>query len=470
MNQSNFTKKETIFDIVSLFEEMSQTEAVQFPTEESYYKLIDYFEVECQFNRALEVAEYALTQHPYSAGFHLRKAQLLLDSQHEELAMAALDEAEIHSPGNREISLLRSEILSSLELYDDALAILEDLKQEAVDSREMSNIYLYESLVYENMKSHERRFYTLKAALLENPDNQVALKKMWFCTEISKKFDESVALHEKILEDHPFSALAWRNLGAAHAYFCDYEKAIVAYEYAFLIDENFEFAYMDCAEMCFEMQKYRKALQCYQDVLERFEPDYYIFQRIGQCYQNLGNCVIAKTFFEKAIQLDNFNDEAFFHLAKCYSQEENWKKAIYFYVKAVRINDKQEEYFSGLASAYYQLGEYDKAGPFFKEAAEIAPELSQYWIQYASFLMEMDQKEKALQILDEAEEYAVGTELLYCRVACLFALGERKEALFLLGDALDEDFSMHDSLFQLLPKLEEDTDIQAIIATYQPYC
>jgi len=394
----------------------------------------------------------------------------LLDSQQEELAMAALDEAEIHSPGNREISLLRSEILASLELFDDALAILEGLKLETDEGKELSNIYLYESLVYESMKSHERRYYALKAALMENPNNQAALKKMWFCTEISKKFKESIALHEKILEDNPFSALAWRNLGAAQAYFCDYEAAVVSYEYAFLIDENFEFAYMDCAEMCFEMSNYRNALQCYQDVLERFEPDYYIFQRIGQCYQNLGNFVIAKTFFEKAIQLEHFNDEAFFYLAQCYAKEESWKKAICFYVKAIRINDKQEEYFSGLAAAYYQLGEYDKAGPFFKEAAEIAPELSQYWIQYASFLMEIDMKEQALEILDEAEEYAVGTELLYCRVACLFSLGHRKEALYLLGDALDEDFSMHESLFSLLPVLEEDTDIQAIIATYQPYC
>jgi tetratricopeptide (TPR) repeat protein len=102
-------------------------------------------------------------------------------------------------------------------------------------------------------------------------------------------------------------------------------------------------------------------------------------------------------------------------------------------------------------------------------AAEIAPETTEYWIRYARFLIEIGHQEAALGVLDEAEEYAVGTELLYCRIIALLEIGRRQEALILLGSALDEDYNKHRALFELKPELVEDREIQAVIATFLPY-
>lgn len=467
MSQKDFNNKQAIFDLVSRFEEMCQKGQVSFPDEQSYYKLIDYFQEEYLIDRALDVVDYAIAQHSFSSEFYIRKAQLLIDYQREELAMAALDRAELLAPGEIQITLMRAEALSSLELFDDALQFLEELKH-SVDVEELSRVFLTESLVYENMEEYERMFYALQAALKENPKNKEALERMWICVELSKKFRESITLHEYILEEDPYSYLAWYNLGAAKAYYGHYEDAIEAYEYAFLINENFELAYKDCAEICFEIQNYRKALGCYREVLEHFEPDYYLFQRIGQCYQQLESYAIAKTFFEKAAQLDPFNDEVFFHLGECYYHDENWAKAIRYFKHAIRIEDKREEYFSALADAYFHSGNYDKAGPLYREATEIAPEQCKYWVKYARFLVEMNMVEQAIDVIDEGEEYTGDTSLMYYRIGCLFLLGKRKDAFTLLGSALDEDFYRHNSLFDILPVLQEDTEVQAIIATYQP--
>ena len=95
-----------------------------------------------------------------------------------------------------------------------------------------------------------------------------------------------------------------------------------------MINKEFEFAYRDCAEMCFETRKYHKALQCYQEVLDLFDPDQDIFLRVGQCYQHLGNYAIAKNFYENAVRLDPMNDEVYFHLGECFAHEGSWKKAI----------------------------------------------------------------------------------------------------------------------------------------------
>lgn len=467
MSHRNFNDRQAIFELVSKYEDMSQAGAV-YLQEQEYNQLIDYYEGEYLLERSIEIVNQAIAQYGFSADFYIRKAGLLLTNSQEEIAMAALDQAEALSPDDIVISLLRSEAFTSLELFDDALELLGRLK-EGANSTDLSNIYVHESLVFEAMEEHERMFFSLKAALFENPQSKDALERMWICVELSKRYRESIELHERILEEDPYSYLAWYNLGAAYAYFGNYVGAIEAYEYAFIINEKFEFAYRDCAEICFELRNYQKALACYQESLVHFDPDDDIFLRIGQCYQNLGNCVIAKTFFEKAGQLDPYNDEVWFHMGECYAQEERWKKAVTFYKKAIHFNDRREEYLSGLADAYYQLGEYKKAEPLFKAATETAPEQNTYWLKYGFFLMELEQYEAASYVFDEAEINAVDTAFLYCKSVCLFRMGRRKEALYLLGDALDENFDMHDSLFDLMPGLVNDTEVQAIIATYQPY-
>ena len=467
MSHRNFNDRQAIFELVSKYEDMSNEGSI-FLSENDYTSLINYYEEEFLLERAIDIVECAIAQYGFSADFYIRKAELLIASDKEEMAMAALDQAELYAPNDIVVFLLRSEALTSLELFDEALLLLEQLK-EGANSKDLCNIYVYESLVYEAMEEHERMFYALKAALQENPKSKDALERMWICVELSRRYRESIELHEKILEEDPYSHLAWYNLGAAYAYFGNYAGAIEAYEYAYIIHDKFEFAYRDCAEICYELKNYQKALECYQETLVHFEPDQDIFLRIGQCYQKLGNNVIAKTFYEKAGQLDPYNDEVWFHIGECYAQEGKWQKAISFFKKANRIDDRREEYLSALADAYYQIGEYKKAEPFFIAATEAAPEENEYWLKYGFFLMDMERYEDAANLFDEAEIHAVDTAFLYCKSVCLFRMARRQEALYLLGDALDENFDMHDSLFDLMPGLMDDTEVQAIIATYQPY-
>ena len=81
----------------------------------------------------------------------------------------------------------------------------------------------------------------------------------------------------------------------------------------------------------------------------------------------------------------------------------------------------------------------------------------------------MNMIEQAIDVIDEGEEYTGDTNLTYYRIGCLFALGKRKEAFSHLENALYEDFYQHNSLFHIVPNLEEYSDVQAIIATYQPF-
>ena len=467
MGQRHSKNRHAIFNLISKYESMLENGQVFFSEEQLYHDLMDYYERECLLERALEVADHAMIQYGYSVDFFLRKAELLLQNQEAEQAMATLDLADVLTPGSLPSSLLRAESFAALGMYEDGISLLDSLKTFAT-AEELSHILVCEALIYENLKEYERMFYLLKAALEENPSNNEALSQMWFCVENARKHEESVDLHEKILEEDPFNALAWYNLGAAHHYLCNYEEAIEAYEYAFLTKEDFVFAYRDCAEVCLYLENYQKALQCYQDVLERFEPDADLFLHIGLCYQKLGNYIVAKTFYQKTLDFDCYCDEAHFRIGECYAIQMEWHKAISSYLKAIRIEDRNEDYFARLAEAYSKVGNYKKAEIYFRQAADTGPEEPHHWIQLVSFLMSRRKIDAALEVLDEADENTYGPELLYYRSACLFELGLKKEALLILEEALYEDFEAHEALFNLVPALEKDVEVRAVISVFQP--
>ncbi len=467
MRRRNTKNRHTLFQLTLKYEEMLDTGNVFFKKESSYRELIDYYEHECLLEKALEVADFAIHQFAFSIEFFLKKAELLLQLKEMERALAILDQVDILSPGCLESSLLRAEGLAALGLHEETFSLLDDLKLQALPG-ELSDILVSEALIYEQMKEYERMFYILKAALEANPSNAEALSRMWFCVEYAQKYEESILLHEQILEEDPFNALAWYNLGAAHHYLCNHEEAIEAYEYAFLTKIEFEFAYRDCAEVCLYVENYQKALQCYQEVLQRFEPDADLFLHIGICYQRLGNYLVARTFFERAVEFDSYCDEAYFHIGECYAKQKEWYKAISTFLRAIRLNDVNEEYFFGLAEAYCQTGNFKKAELYYRQAADTAPEDSRYWIRLVQFLMERQRSDEAFEVLDEAEENTFDPALLYFRSACLFEMGQKQEALLVLEEALYEDFDARKALFHLLPVLEKDIEVQAVISIYQP--
>ncbi|MEY3051517.1 MAG: hypothetical protein RLY31_1302 [Bacteroidota bacterium] len=467
MGLKNNKHEQNIFELVTRYDDMLEEGRVYFADLDAYNHLVAFYEREFLLDKAVEACDHALRQQVDSLDFQLRKAMLLLEKKEADKALAVLDQLQSLVPFHLEASLLRAECYAAIGLHEEGLALLDELK-EVASPQLLSDIYVCEALIRDDMKDHEQAFFLLKAALEENPGNTEALSRMWFCVENARKHKESVVLHERIIDKDPYNPLAWYNLGAAHHYLCQYEKAIEAYEYAFLIKEDFEFAYRDCAEVCLYVRDFGKALQCYQEVLEHFDPDADLLMHIGICHRELGNYIMAKSFFQQAIDMDSFSAEAHFQLGECQAAQGDYHKAIRSYQKAVRMDDRNEAYYGQLAVAYDRVGNHRKAESCYRLAADTGPENPVYWMQLVRFLMASGRKEDALEVLEEAEDYAYSPELLYCRSACLYELGLRKDALLALEEALYENYEAHNELFRFNPVLENDTEIRAVIAVFQP--
>lgn len=458
---------QAIADLVAAYEATAQSGVNQFLDPQAYHELISYYEEDEQLDRALEVTELAIAHYQFSAEFYTRKAHILLEAQQELKALEALSIATIYAPNSLEIKILEAEALTYLNRTEEAMELLEtskfDLNRNAL---EMSEILLAESLIYQHKEEYELMYYILESALKENPKNKEALDRVWLAVELSKQYENSVKLHEWVIDQDPYSALAWYNLGHTNAYLGNYEAAIEAYEYAFIIDNKFEYAYRDFSDLCFEMKKYQRALDGYLEMIDHFEAESESLLRIGQCYKELDNIDEAWAFFLKALQLDTLNDEVYFHLGTCYAAQGCYKEALKAFQKAINIEDLQEDYYIALGETYFNLNDFAAAKASFSQAITLAPEQTHCWIKYCHYLLKMEQGEKALALMMEAMEQSYDTSLVYGQIACLFYLGRNQEAMYRLGDALIDDFMSHDTLFTVYPPLVEEEAIHDQINVY----
>ena len=122
--------------------------------------------------------------------------------------------------------------------------------------------------VYDDYEEFDKVFDCLKLILEQDPNNEEALYKICFWTDFTGRNEESIKLHQKIIDDFPYNELAWFNLAAAYQGLKLYEKAIDAYQYAIAIDEKFDYAYRNMGDAYIRLRKYKEAIEVLEKVLE----------------------------------------------------------------------------------------------------------------------------------------------------------------------------------------------------------
>lgn len=459
-------RNHSLMNLVIDFETMIEKDAMTYMDEKSFFQIIGFYEKQYLIDKALEVVDFAIEQFSYRSEFLIHKAKLLIVLNKYKEAMYALDAAENIAPFENEIALYRARALSGLGDTTKAFEMLEAMKPY-VSKSDLSDILVAESYIYEVQKSFDQMFMVLKEALELEPEHSECLERIWLSVELSRNYEESIVIHQALVNKKPYNAAAWYNLGHSFASLGEYEKAIDAIEYAFIIDKDMEVAYLDCADLCCQIKNYDKALSIYEEANAFFGPESELLVYIAECQIHLNNFLSAKASLLTALSLDPYNDEIYFYLGECYVKEKNWHSAINAYIKAISIEDYREEYHGSIAMTYIQLGRYDKAAEHLAMATEIAPEDPKFWFQHACLLIKSKNYHGALDLLDEAEEESWDATLQYARAACLNFLGKKKQALLILDEVLLDSFEMHNALFEIDPQLKFDKEILSIINYYE---
>ncbi|MEZ5030259.1 MAG: tetratricopeptide repeat protein [Saprospiraceae bacterium] len=435
--------------------------------EQVFLELIEQYLTGGKTDLAFATSREALQQHPFSVDLMCSQAAVLLELEQPEKALEILGHASRISPGELDIHLLQVETLIELGRSNEAEIILSPFLQEG-SNEDLADAWYFKAMIEEQRDQWQAMHHSLERAIRYNPGFQEALERLWLSTEMLGNYTESIAFYEEMIEQDPYAWQVWYNLGHAHSCMEDYEQAAVAFDYACVINEDFEHAWRDLGEMYLLLGQFAKAQESFLTSLQKSDTeDVDLLVKLAEAYEKNGQRDLAVETLQRLLAQDELHDEAIFRLGCIRVLDGRLEEAISLLEKAVDLNAEREEYYIALAEAYFQKDMLPQAEFCLNRALELAPEQSAYWLQYATFLFKHGSLTEALDVLETAIDQQYAPQLDYARIACLFKLGKRQEACQELCLQLADDYDAHQTLFDLSPELITDPDVISLVRAFR---
>ncbi|WP_152266650.1 tetratricopeptide repeat protein [Agriterribacter humi] len=454
-------------DLLRQFENLRAGQSHGFLEEESFEKIIDYFDDKDEIARALEAVELGVGQFPYSASLMVKKADLLIVTRKYNEALEILERAEILDSSDIDIYILKTDVFLALDQHEKAVGLLE----EAIHSFEGENrINLLFELadVYDDYEEFDKVFDCLVHILEYEPNNEEALYKICFWTDFTGRSEESIRLHQHIINEFPYNELAWFNLGAAYQGLKLFEKSIDAYKYALVINEKFDYAYRNMADAYIRLRKYRDAIESLEKVIELARPEDVIYEAIGHCYDRLKQYAQARFYYKKASHLNSDDSKLYYKIACTYINEMSLNKAVQYLESAMRIHRMQPEYNLAMGECLMELGNIKDAIIHFSNVVKAKPRGIGGWEALIRCLYKEDFLDEAIEQVDNAQQVAGDKPLfLFYKSAVLFAMGKSKEGLLLLQTAMEQAPRLLKKFIELNPIILQNQQVVDLIAYYK---
>jgi tetratricopeptide (TPR) repeat protein len=456
-----------IKELILRYHNLKQGRANAYIEEDDFERLIAHYDELDEIGEAIQAADMALDQYPFSALLMIKKADLLLATRKYKEALQLLDTAALYDHKEMNLFILKTDAYLALDMPEEAIVLL----QEALhlfEGVERSELLFELADVYDDHEAFDKVYDCLQLVLEEDPMNEEALYKICFWTDFTGRNEESIALHKRIIDEQPYNALAWFNLAAAYQGLKLHEKAIDAYQYAIVIDEKFDYAYRNMGDAYLRIRKYKEAIEALEKVLELSRPEDVIYEAIGHCYHRMKNYAQARFHYKKAVHLNADDSRLYQKIAATYMQEGQWQQAIKQLEHALRIHKHINEYYILLGECYMQLGQYKDAAGYFGTVVKNKPKQIAGWESLIKCLVANEQFSLALEQTELAYISTAGKVIfIFYRSAILYMMKKQSEALLQLEMALSKSSNLVNKLTKFYPEMMQDPKVSELISNYK---
>jgi tetratricopeptide (TPR) repeat protein len=459
--------REELKELIIQYQNLRHGRTHSFLEEDAFERIIDYYDEKDNIPAAMEAAEIALEQFPYSASLMIKKADLLLATRKYQEALHILETAELFDSTDLNLYILKTDAYLALDQQARAVELLE-AALGLFEGEERLDLLFELADVYDDYEEFDKVFDCLKLILEEDPTNEEALYKICFWTDFTGRNEESIRLHQQIIEEHPFSELAWFNLAASFQGIKLYEKSIDAYQYAVAIDDKFDYAYRNMGDAFLRLRKYKEAIEVLEKVLELTRPEDVIYEAIGHCYHRMKKYAQARFNYKKAVHLNPDDSKLYYKIAVTYMLEEQWQPASKQLENAMRIHRAIPEYNLAMGECKMNMNKFKDAIQYFGTVVRHKPKNMAGWEALIRCLLKAELFEEALEQSAAALKATEGKPLFYFYVSTsLFAMGKSKEALLKLETGMDKAPKMLRKFIELNPAILQNNKVVDIIARYK---
>ncbi len=456
-----------IVGLVQQYEQAQKDEKSLVLDEDSYERIIQFYQENREFKRAVSVANSALERYPFSPGFFILKAESLAEQNHFEEALRSLELAETLDATELTIYLIRADIYLWTGKHNDALEELAKALPLAELPEDKTDVYLLRADVYEDLELYPSVMENLKQAVIADPQNEEALNRLWFSVEITERFAESEKFHQALVDKYPYNYLAWFNLGHALYNLDKTDDALEAFSYVTAIEEGFDPAHIFSGDIYFERKDFVKALEQYMEAMRVNKPYKETYYKVAECYEQMRDFQKTRYYLRKATVIDSEYDEAFYKIGETYMAEENYAQAIQAFERTLKIAPENPDYLAAVADAYLMNEDPAPAILHLKRAIEIDPNNKLLYINLASAYFGLEDITMCVDtLLSTARLFPKSADLYFINSVFLFQSGLRQEALASLQTALEMNPEDIEIMFQMDASLQEDSDVQLLLEQY----
>lgn len=214
-----------------------------------------------------EVYTLARRLHPGSPEITKMEIRILLTYGKAEAALQSFDS--LPQCEDHDSMLLKAEVLLALKQYKASRT----LARTVLNKSNITDDIAYDALeILLDCGFPQEVLDTVDNGLKHYPDNRNLLEVKAESLIELQKTDEAIEIYNKLLDENPYSTFYWEQLGHIYYMIERYGKALECFEYELTIDETIEYASMMQGYCYYRLRDYKSCIRIFDSFIERY-PD-----------------------------------------------------------------------------------------------------------------------------------------------------------------------------------------------------
>ncbi|MBF8457923.1 tetratricopeptide repeat protein [Kaistella sp. G5-32] len=442
-------------ELVTKFEEMIENNEERYFDTEEYEDIIIYYLEMGDISFAETAVKYALKLHPKSLEIKIKKFEVLLELENYTLAKELMDDLKESSMESTDFLVCCAKYYSNLGNPRRAIEYCETALLLEEEENFLHNFMADE---YVNLEDPFKALKHYKLALTFDQNDEYSLENTMFCYNQLNRGEDAIEFLNNYLDKYAFSETGWFEYGQFYFNRKNYEEAIKGFDYLLAINSQSVGVYANKAA-CFEaMGEWLKAVEVYEEMLALEYTKSFTFYKIGLCYKENKQPVLALNAFQKSLRDDPQFYLSMMEQSYIYEEMGGMKEALYFAKEAVSLNDNNLDYQKRLAFLYIDSGKFEESLACMKTLIDFEPTRFYNWYAYSEVLMLIGDYEDAVAILKKATKMHNRAELFYQLSNCYFHLNNQKDGRKALSVALELDQDLLEGMKQKYPFIREEAE------------
>lgn len=433
---------------------IENNDELYFETEEYEDIIIHYLEMG-DISYAEMATNYALKLHPQSLELKIKKFEVYLELEDYAKAKELMQELMEASMESTDFLVCCAKYYSNLGNPRRSIEYCEKALELEEEENFLHNFIADE---YVNLEDPFNALKHYKQALTFDQQDEYSLENVMVCYNQLNRSDEAIAFLNNYLDQFAFSETAWYEYGQFYFNRKNYEEAIRGFDYLLAINPQSVGVYANKAA-CYEaMGQWQKAIDVYSEMLELEYTKSFTYYKIGLCYKESKQPVLALNAFQKSLRDDPQFYLSMMEQSYIYEEMGAMKEALHFAKEAVFMNDNNLDYQKRLAYLYIDSGRFEESLGCLKKLVDYEPTRFYNWYAYSEVMMLIGEFEEAITILNKATKLHNRAEIYYQLSNCYFHINNQKQGRNALSEALKRDPQLLDDMKQKYPFIQAEVD------------